>query len=72
MSDVGKSFDEYSDDTNGAKERVNFGEVSARTPVSNFVDPSRIWDAAFGCTNVTYHGDLMGTQKQFLPEKVPL
>lgn len=50
----------YMDDTNSAKESVYFGEVSTRTAFNDFVNPSWVWDAAFGCTNVAYYGDLMG------------
>ena len=60
---MGEVLDEYTDDTNGAKERTNFGEVDARTPVNNFVDPSWVWDAAFWGADVAYYGDLTGTQK---------
>ena len=61
---MGKIFDEYADNTNSAKESPYFGEVSARTPVNNFVNLSQVWDAAFGCTNVAYYGDLVGAQKR--------
>ena len=63
MSDVGKVLDEYVNDTDGAKECVYFGEVSAGTPVNNFVDPRQVWDAAFRCASMAYYGDLVGAQK---------
>ena len=61
---MGKILDEHVDNTNGAKESTYFREVGARTPVNDLVDPSRVWDAAFRCTNVAYYGDLVGAQKQ--------
>ena len=60
---MGEVLDEYVDDTNSAKECANLGEVGARTPINDFIDPSRVWDAAFGGENVAYYGDLTGTQK---------
>ena len=45
---MGEVLDEYADDTNSAKEHTNFGEVSAKTPVNDLVDPRWVWDAAFG------------------------
>ena len=57
-----KYSNEYVDNTNSAKEHMYFREVSTRTPVNNFVDSSRVQDAAFGCANVAHHGDLASAQ----------
>ena len=59
MSEV---LNEYSDDTNGAKEGLHFGEVFAWTPVDDFVYSQRVGDAAFQGANVPYNGNLLRTQ----------
>ena len=49
---MGKVLNEYMDNTNSAQECAYFREVSARTPVNKFVNPSQVWDVAFGCANM--------------------
>ena len=66
---MGKVLNEYTDDTNSAKEHMYCREVGIGTPVNNFVDPSQVWDAVFGCANMAYYSDLASAQKQLFAQE---
>ena len=55
-------MNEDSNDADGAEEGSYFGEVFARAPVNDFVDPRRVRDAAFQGANVPYNGNFSHAQ----------
>ena len=62
VSEPSEVLNEDSNDTDGAEEGLNFGEVFARAPVNDFVDPRRVGDAAFRGANVPYNGNFSCAQ----------
>ena len=62
VSEPSKVLNEDSDYADGAEEGSYFGEVFARAPVDDFVDPQRVGDVAIQGANVPYNSNFSRAQ----------
>ena len=62
VSEPSEVLNEDSDYADGAEEGSHFGEVFARAPVDDFVDPQRVGDTAIWGANVPYNGNFSHAQ----------